>query len=402
MKKPAGPSKKPARDSKRSNAAGKRKPVDCRRFTGYKPCFPGKRCGVDCVDFDPIGTRILIVNLDAMGNVLVTTSILPAIKRKYPSSHISWITLKNAVPLLFNNPFVDAIYPWEPESWLVLQHLTFDAAFNVDKSRHSGAFVASVAAKEKLGFGLHPNGCIIPLNKEAEENYSLGLDDHVKFHVNRKTVQQIQCEQFRLEYRRDPYVLELSAQEKAFCAEYKKSAGIRDGETVVGFNTGCSELYPNKKLTIDQHVRLIRALSGVPNVRLVLVGGAEDTGRNAEIARIAAGAVINTPTTEGLRRGLCYENICDVVVTGDSFGMHAAIGLKKFVIAWFGVTCPDEIDLYDRGVKILPVGLECSPCWKRECPRDLECVRAVDLDAIPDGVERFMKNRDRAPGRTRR
>ena len=121
----------------------------------------------------------------------------------------------------------------------------------------------------------------------------------------------------------------MTGEEKAFCAEYRKSAGIRDGETVVGFNTGCSELYPNKKLTIDQHVRLIRALSSVPNVKLVLVGGPEDTERNAEIARIAGDAVINTPTTEGVRRGLCYENICDAVVTGDSFGMHAAIGLEE-------------------------------------------------------------------------
>jgi len=399
MKKPGRPSKKPVRGAdkpvrvpKKPKAAGAPAPVDCRRFTGYKPCFPGKRCGAGCVDFDPIGTKILIVNLDAMGNVLVTTSILPAIKRKYPSSHISWITLKNAAPLLLNNPYVDAIYPWEPESWLVLQHMTFDAAFNVDKSRRSGAFIASVAAGEKLGFGLHPNGCIVPLNEEAEENYALGLDDHIKFHVNKKTVQQIQCEEFRLDYRRDPYVLELTPEEIAFCAAYKKKTGITNGETVVGFNTGCSELYPNKKLTIDQHVRLIRALSGVPNVKLVLVGGPEDTGRNAEIARIAGAAVINTPTTEGLRRGLCYENVCDVIVTGDSFGMHAAIGLKKFVIAWFGVTCPGEIDLYDRGVKIVPAGLECSPCWKRQCPYDLECVRAVDLDAIRDHVERFAKS----------
>jgi ADP-heptose:LPS heptosyltransferase len=392
MKRPGSPSKKPARDPKRVKVVLKGRPVDCGHFTGYKPCFPGRRCGEDCADFDPIGTKILIVNLDAMGNVLVTTSILAAIKRKYPSSHITWITLKNAAPLLANNPFVDAVYLWEPESWLVLQHMAFDVAFNVDKSRRSGAFIASVAAGEKLGFGLHPNGCIVPLNEEAEENYALGLDDHIKFHVNKKTVQQIQCEQFRLEYRRDPYVLELTEEEMAFCADYKGRVGIRGGETVVGFNTGCSELYPNKKLTIDQHVRLIRALSGDPKVKLVLVGGSEDTDRNVEIARIVGGAVINTPTAEGLRRGLCYENICDVVVTGDSFGMHAAIGLKKFVVAWFGVTCPDEIDLYDRGIKLVPAGLECSPCWKRECPRDLECIRAVDLGAIRDHVVRFAKS----------
>ncbi len=69
---------------------------DCKRFTGYKPCFPGSTCYTDCVDPDPIGTRVLIINLDAMGAVLQTTAMLPAIKRKYPQSHISWVTLKNA------------------------------------------------------------------------------------------------------------------------------------------------------------------------------------------------------------------------------------------------------------------------------------------------------------------
>jgi heptosyltransferase-2 len=402
MKKPSRPSKKSVRNPKRSKAAIGRPRVDCRSFTGYKPCAPGKRCLPDCPDFKPIGTKILIINLDAMGNVLVTTSILSAIKRKYPLCRVSWITLGNAAPLLYNNPYIDEVFPWESESRLILRHMAFDVAFNVDKSRRSGAFIESVAAKEKLGFGLHPNGCIVPLNREAEENYALGLDDHLKFNVNTKTVQQIQCEQFRLEYRRDPYVLELTGEEKAFCAEYQKGAGIRDGDTVVGFNTGCSELYPNKKLTIDQHVRLIRALSGIPNVKLVLVGGPEDTERNAEIARIAGGAAINTPTTEGVRRGLCYIDICDAIVTGDSFGMHASIGLGKFVIAWFGVTCPGEIDLYDNGVRIVPAGLECSPCWKRGCPFDLECVRAVDLDAIRGHIERFARNRSRVRGRSGR
>jgi ADP-heptose:LPS heptosyltransferase len=391
--KPVRGAERPARSSKKSKAAAARRPVDCRKFTGYKPCAPGMRCLPTCPDFEPIGTKILIVNLDAMGNVLVTTSILPALKRKYPTSRVSWITLANAGPLLRNNPYVDEVFLWEPESRLILEHMTFDVALNVDKSRRSGAFIAGLAAKEKLGFGLHPNGSIVPLNREAEENYALGLDDHLKFHVNRKTVQQIQCEQFRLEYRRDPYVLRLTEEEKAFRAEYRRRVGIRDGETVAGFNTGCSELYPNKKLTVDQHVRLIRALADVPNLKLALVGGREDTERNAEIARLAGGAVINTPTTEGVRRGLCYIDVCDAIVTGDSFGMHASIGLGKFVVAWFGVTCPDEIDLYDNGVKIVPAGLECSPCWKRECPFDLECIRAVDLDAIAGHVERFARSR---------
>ena len=368
-------------------------PPACKHFTGYKPCYPNTNCLEECENFDPIGTKILIVNLDAMGNVLVTTSILPAIKRKYPQSQITWITLKNAAPLLANNPLIDRVFLWEPESWLTLGNIRFDMVMNVDKSQRSCAFTMELQAGEKLGFGLNEDGVIVPLNPEAEENYRLGLDDHFKFRENTKTVSQLQCEQFKLEFKRDDYVLNLSPEEDAFCRSYRAETGLNGYKVVVGLNTGCSELYPNKKLTVDQHVLLIERLSRVPGVRCVLLGGPEDMLRNAEIARRVGSKVMSTPTGEGVRRGIIYENLCDIVVSGDSFGMHIAIGLKKRVVAWFGVSCWTEVDLFDRGIKLIPEGLECSPCWKRSCPYNLECIQMVDLDAIVAEVERVCAGR---------
>lgn len=366
----------------------------CKHFGGYKPCFPGTRCYAEgCIDLDPIGRKILIVNLDAMGNVLVTTSVLPAIKRKYPASHITWITLKNAAPLLLNNPYIDRLFLWEPESWLILQQHSFDVVMNVDKSQRSCAFTKSLKARQKLGFTLNADGQIIPLNKEAKENYVLGLDDDVKFRVNRKPVTQILCETLKLSYGRDEYVLHLTKDELKFCRAYRERIGIGPDEIVVGFNTGCSELYPNKKMTIEQHVLLINKLFEISGIKMVLVGGPEDTERNAKIAKIVGTKVVSTPTTDGLRKGLCYENICDVVISGDSFGMHAAIALRKHVVVWFGVSCWSEIDLFERGVKMIPKGLACSPCWKRKCPYNLECIQLIDLDAVVRHIESYLGGR---------
>lgn len=362
---------------------------DCKRFTGYKPCFPGTACYKECVDHEPIGKKILIVNLDAMGAVVQTTAMLPAIKRKYPNSHISWITLKNAFRLLDNNPFLDKVYVWEPENWMILQQMEFDIVYQTDKTQRSCAFGNTLNAKEKIGFGLNKNGKIIPLNKEAEYSYILGLDDELKFKKNEKYGTQILQESMKLKYQRDEYVLELSEEEKQFCEEYKKQNHLNADELIVGFNTGCSYLYENKKMTIDQHVSLINELSKTHGIRLVLVGGPEDTERNAEIVRRVGDKVLSTPTTEGVRRGICYENLCDVIITGDSFGMHVAIGLKKFVIAWFGLSCWSEIDLYERGIKLIPEGLFCAPCWKKKCPYNLECIQMIDVDRIVAEVKRL-------------
>jgi len=368
----------------------------CKHFTGYKPCFPGVNCLDECHEHDPVGKNILIVNLDAMGNVLVTTSLLKAIKRKYPQSTISWITLKNAAPLLEGNTLIDRVYIWEPETWLILQAMTFDVVMNVDKSRRSGALTMRLSASEKLGFGLDASGVIVPLNREAEENYRLGLDDHLKFRVNRKTVQQIQSEQFTLDFRRDPYILMLNEEELEYCRTYRRDHGLESASVVVGLNTGCSELYPNKKMTVEQHVALIERLFEFPGLRLLLLGGPEDSVRNAEIVRRVGNRVLSTPTTEGLRRGLCSVNVCDVVISGDSFGMHAAIGLQKHVIVWFGLSCPAEIDLYDRGVQLIPEGLACSPCWKKVCPYGLECIAGIDLESIVRHVHTFVETRRRS------
>lgn len=126
----------------------------------------------------------------------------------------------------------------------------------------------------------------------------------------------------------------------------------------------------------------------------MLLGGPEDTARNKEIADYFKGRVINTPTTNGVRKGACYEAIPQVIITGDTFGMHLAIALKKYVIAWFGLSCWTEIDLYDRGVKIYQEDLFCSPCWKKECPYDLECIKNLDLNRMIIETEKYFEDFD--------
>lgn len=366
---------------------------DCIHFDGYKPCFPGEDCTEVCQHPTPFGTRILIINLDAMGDVLMTTAQLPGIKRQFPQSAITWITLRNAVPLLENNPYLYRVIEWNDENRMILQREEFDLVLDADKSKASCAFVETLRASEIRGFRLNRFGQIVPAQNEAWYNYTLGLNDHLKFRMNQKTGQEILAESWSIPYQRDEYTLVLTDEEQQFCARKKVEWYLEDDRPVVGFNTGCSHLYPNKKMTVEQHIRLIEALAAVDGLRILLLGGKEDAERNARIfnaAKHLGERVIKTPTTEGVRRGLCYVNLADAVITGDSFGMHAAIALRKQVLVWFGVSCWAEIDLYDRGKKFFPEDLFCSPCWKKKCPYHLECISMIDLPGIESEVRRIF------------
>ena len=145
-------------------------------------------------------------------------------------------------------------------------------------------------------------------------------------------------------------------------------------------------------MTVEQHMDLIERLLSYNKYKIILLGGPEDTQRNEVIAQPFGDKIINTPSTMGIRRGVCFENLADLIITGDSFGMHIAIALKKYVIAWFGLSCWTEIDLYDRGVKLFPKDLFCSPCWKKACPYNLECVQQIDLKQIEQEVLNYFNS----------
>ncbi len=369
----------------------KRQIPDCKKFTGYKPCHSDHDCWTNgCKDPDPIGVKILIINLDAMGDVLMTTAQLKSIKKKFPVSTIYWVTLKISAALLKNNPFIDKVFVYDFESISILNQLKFDYVYSIDKSLRSGALAMSVNAKNRLGFGINDNGKIIPLNDGAGYNYLLGMDDNLKFKVNQRSGQDYLAETLELEYERNDYVFEFTDEEKIFIEQYKKEIHITPEDKIVGFNTGCSNIYPNKKMTVEQHCNLIESLLSYSDYKIMLLGGPEDNERNNEIAEYFKGLIINTPTNEGVRQGACFESIPQVIVTGDSFGMHLAIALKKYVIAWFGLSCWTEIDLYDRGVKLFPEGLECAPCWKKECPYNLECIQMIDLERIEKEIINYF------------
>jgi len=370
----------------------KREIPSCKNFTGYKPCYEDHNCWEDgCKENIPIGTKILIINLDAMGDVLMTTAQLPLLKKKFPESTIYWITLKLASPLLFNNPLVDKIFDYNCESLSILQNIKFDYVLNVDKSQRSCSILNLVNAKNKFGFGLNKDGKIIPMNKGSYYNYNLGMDNNLKFKVNKKTGQEYLAETFELKYEMKEYIFEFTDEEKKFITDYKKEIGLNENDFVVGFNTGCSTLYPNKKITVEQHQILIEKILDKIKCKIILLGGTEDTERNKEIYSKFKNKIINTPTNLGVRKGACFEDLADVIITGDSFGMHLGIALKKHIIVWFGVSCWNEIELYDRGIKLYDENLECSPCWKKECPYNLECIKNIDLNKIVDEVAAYFE-----------
>jgi len=218
---------------------------DCRYFLGDRPC-KFKRICKECEDYQPMGKRILLVKLAAIGDVLRTTPLLTGLKRVYPQSHITWVVDKEAYPLLQENPLIDRLLAFDFASTLPLELETFDLVLGLEKEPRGAALASKVKADLKKGFGLGPEGNIHPLNRASEYALFLGLSDEEKFYRNQKSYPELIFEIAEIDYRQEEYLLYLSPADTDFAERFAKKAGLKRGEVVIGLNTGAGGVFANK------------------------------------------------------------------------------------------------------------------------------------------------------------
>lgn len=359
--------------------------TQCRYFNGYKPCGRSSACEPSCLQQDIPSTRLLLIHLGALGAVVRSTALLAPLRRKFPKAHLTWVTDQPADQLLRSHPLIDRVLTTNESDLLALSVLEFDAAFVVDKSLKAVGVLKKTRADFIYGFTADPaTGAILPATPAAEELWNLGLSDQQKFFVNKKSEIQLATEALELgPWVKDRPLLPLTPGENRLLSERRESWSERGRFKILGLNTGCSDVLPMKKWTIEGHRAFVRQMLRHESLKIVLLGGPEDTARNLEIAEGLP--VILSPSTKGLRDGLVSVAACDAVVTGDSLGMHLAISQKVWTVAWFGATCAHEIEFYGRGESVL-AKVDCGPCWKRTCSKAVMCYDQVDFQEVETAV----------------
>ncbi len=356
--------------------------VDCRHFLGDKPCRFGDTCTA-CKHYAPQRERILVIKLGAIGDVLRTTPLLPALLNRYQDAHITWLTDESARELLEHNPLIDRLLVHNLETVLRLQVEQFSLLICLDKEANATALAMTTSAREKRGFGLSPHGSIIPLNPEAEYAFALGLSDELKFRVNRKSYQEIVFEAVGLPYRREEYVLSLDPDHLTYGRQVMARSAAGPDDTVLGLCVGAGTRFANKTWTEEGFIAIARRLSEEPGTRVVLLGGRLEEDRMRSIHARLRERVFDTGCHHSLGQFAGILNCCDVGVSGDTVSMHIAVGLRKLVLAIFGPTCPQEVELYGRGAKVVS-SVPCAPCYRQECDQAETCMDAISPEMVLD------------------
>ncbi|MDP8263647.1 MAG: glycosyltransferase family 9 protein [Candidatus Ancaeobacter aquaticus] len=357
---------------------------DCKYFIGEKPCLHKRLCK-DCPHYSAYNKKILIIKIGALGDVLRTTPILHSLKENYPNAQITWLTDLNAQPLLKNNPYIDRVLSNTFENTILLQAEEYDYIFNFEKIPYAVALTNLLKGKIKKGFGLSSWGTSCPLDSASDYAFELGLDNDLKFHKNKKTYQEILFDMCGYTYHGDEYILDVKKE-----TNLTRTFGELQG-SVIGLNTGSGGIFAGKGWTFNAWCLLVKKLTGQFNATCLLLGGPREEKLNGAIIKeVNSNQVINTGSGNSLDEFISIVDMCDLVVSGDTLGMHIAIGLKKKIVVLFGATCSQEIDVYGRGVKLQAPGVSCAPCYKSICDKNEICLQGISEDAVFNAIRALL------------
>jgi heptosyltransferase-2 len=365
---------------------------DCRHVRWDRPCAPHKRAGKECPTCDeyaPIRHRVLVVKLAATGDVLRTTALLPAIHANWPGARVTWVTRPAACALFAGNPLVDEVLSTDDAVTAAkLGSEEFDVVLCPDADPDAAALAAFARGRERRGYVRDASGRVQALSPAAEHWLHMGLSDARK-KANTRTYQALVAEAIGLDPAqvREPILLP-SAAERADAAQWRSRIGFHG--RLIGLNTGAGGRWAYKVWTFE-HQRTFLQQSTDAGLGVVLLGGPEEVQRHRELLTHVQGRpVFDSGNHNSFGRFAALVELCAVVVTSDSLCVHVAAARKVPAVVLFGPTSAAEIELYGRGEKIVPPGLDCLCCYLPICDKKPHCQALIAPAAVTAAVQRLL------------
>lgn len=353
---------------------------DCKHFKGHLPCGPNKQDGsicATCNHYSQIQKRILIIKLGALGDVIRTTPLLELFRRKFPDSHITWLTQS---PEILPKNGIDVIYPLSGTSLFILENSLFDIAVNLDKDPEACILMSKLEAVQKYGFTWE-NHAVAPCTQAAEHKLLTGFFDQLSKNNTKSYLEEI-FEICHETFRMEAYSIALNKDKSQHWREIFEEQS--HGKSIVGLNTGCGPRWNTRLWREELWIELAKSLSEEGYFPMFL-GGALEHEKNAMMSKECG---IYYPGHFDLETFISLTSACDIVVTQVTMMMHIATALQKKMVLMNTIFNPNEFELYGRGIIVGPEK-ECVCYYGNTCSLGNPCMETITPKAVLEALNRL-------------
>jgi len=342
--------------------------------------------------------NILVIRLDRIGDMVITTPIFRALKEKWPDVQVTVLTNPVNKNIVINNPFIDCILVYDRENkhksmsnrlifFRGIRKKEFDLVIDpyLDYELKTSLITRFVGKRLRFGFEFagreicyniryNPNAFPASTEKRHMIDYDLDLLTYIGIETEK----------------RQPEIF-LSADDKKNSYKLLEEAGVSPESKIIGMHPGGN--YQSQRWPIKRFAAISDHLVTNYDVKVILFAGQDEKHLVSEFRSHA----VKTPILLcdlSLREFMSILSHCRLLLCNNSGPLHIATALNIPTVSTMGPTIPYH--WWPRGDNhiVLREDVDCSPCKKGIC-KTHECMELITTNDFIEAVERQIKALDK-------
>ncbi|MCX5669504.1 MAG: lipopolysaccharide heptosyltransferase II [Candidatus Omnitrophica bacterium] len=344
---------------------------------------------------DPQYQRMLIVRTDRLGDVLLSTPVVKALRQKFPQGYISMLVSPYTKDVLDGNLALDEI-------------ITFDKdAKNSQGWWSTFKFIRDLRKKKfDLAIVLHPTIRMhlliflagIPKRLGYDRKFGFLLTDRIK---HTKQYGQKHESEYTLDLVRylgitpvdKTLFMPIKQESEKWVEVIFSQAQIKDSDKLLVIHPAAS--CPSRIWPAERYAQVADQLVRKHGFKVILVCGPKDIQKAEVVIKNMRSQALNLAGKTSISQLASLLRRCQLFISTDSGPMHVACALGVPVITIFGRSqaglSPQRWGPLGAKSRILHKTVGCTICLAHNCQKDFACLKATTVEDVLLAAESILK-----------
>ncbi|NOT95080.1 MAG: putative lipopolysaccharide heptosyltransferase III [Nitrospira sp.] len=331
--------------------------------------------------------NVLIIKLRYIGDVLLATPTIRAIKAARPDVRVTMMVNRGTEEVLSGNQDLDEITVLDKGSltaqWRLIVELRrrrFDTVIDLTDGDRS-AFLSWISgAPVRIGFNDE--------HRWRGRCYTQVVQPMpgVRHRIDRDVAS---LEPLGLHASQEPPRLWLTGEDEARADQLLGRLGVRRDQPIVILQPAAR--YWFKAWPYERFAELADRLVSDYGCQVLIGGSREDEALAQRIQAAAKSRPISMAGQATLKEFAAIAQRAALFVGNDSGAMHIAAAVGTPMVALFGPSNPDEWGPRGGPAEVIYKGLDCRACFHPTCMREEEnCMKQIDLGEVLARIQRLI------------
>lgn len=336
--------------------------------------------------------NILIIDLLKIGDLIVTTPTLTALKETFPSSKIYFLTDHGYKQVLEDNPKIQEVLEYKGDFKDTIKEIK---KRNIDTALilHPGSLKLStilLLSKVKYRLGCaHPKGLLAPkgffLTRKVKP--TLKVNHAIQDNLEVSRLIGANPSKIKLEIFYDK-----NSDKKA--RQILKDLKIKHKDLKIIIHPGAN--YKTHEWESQRFYQVSKILTKELKAKVLITGSKDDIALAKEIKKDLRNVFVLAGKTT-IKESFALADKVDLIISVDTAMMHIAAALDKKTIALFGAGNTTKWYPYTKNKIVLFDKSVCTSCMAAKCiykgKRHKECMQAITPQQVISSVKALLKSK---------